>query len=249
MAQTSFAFGFGSPSSAVALPPDDTAFLENGIFRVRDGATRWWDGDATNLPLVAASEVAGYIGVAEDLLSPEQCALLIASFNRNIENRETVDPNPMWRNRFLWHSELPEGEQAVLALIQQARLRAMVLMQQTFRLSAPLYPDTAQLVVWREGMEMDAHSDNTFPDGSPNPTSQSAFASILYLNDDYEGGETFFPGYGVRLAPKAGTLVVFGAGTDYVHGVTKVTRGTRYTLAGWCTYRADCEDESGCRVY
>ena len=47
---------------------------------------------------------------------------------------------------------------------------------------------------------------------------------LLYLNDDYEGGETYLPGFRVRMKPERGLMTVFGSGPDYAHGVTRVRR-------------------------
>ena len=67
------------------------------------------------------------------------------------------------------------------------------------------------MVRWHDGIERTPHADNLEPDGRPNSTPHRCFSSLLYLNDDYDGGETFLPGYGVRLRPEAGTLILFGA--------------------------------------
>lgn len=93
------------------------------------------------------------------------------------------------------------------------------------------------------------HADNIHPNGMPNGTAHRSFSSILYLNDTYEGGETYFPGHGIRIAPQPGTLVLFGAGCDYVHGVTKVRSGLRYTYAGWFTHDPNWEDAEARLVY
>ncbi|HTW35335.1 MAG TPA: 2OG-Fe(II) oxygenase [Rhizomicrobium sp.] len=133
--------------------------------------------------------------------------------------------------------------------MQQARFLAQTLLDQIALPRRPLYSDTAQLVRWHEGQELTPHADNIEPDGHPNATPHRAFSSLIYLNDDYDGGETYFPGYGVRLAPSAGALVLFGAGPQYVHGVTRVTRGQRYTYAGWFTFDKDREDNNAMRVF
>jgi predicted 2-oxoglutarate/Fe(II)-dependent dioxygenase YbiX len=63
--------------------------------------------------------------------------------------------------------------------------------------------------------------------------------SILYLNDDYEGGELYFPtltgddGKELRIKPKAGELVIFGGDDRYLHGVDEVTAGERYCVTLW----------------
>jgi hypothetical protein len=133
--------------------------------------------------------------------------------------------------------------------MQQLRSLSLILLYQTFAPERPVYSDTAQLVRWHEGLELTPHVDNMEPDGRPNSTPHRSFSSIAYLNDDYEGGETYFPGHGVRIKPTPGSLLVFGAGPEYVHGVLRVLKGLRYTYAGWFTYDQSLEDASAPRIF
>ena len=50
----------------------------------------------------------------------------------------------------------------------------------------------------------------------------------LYLNNDYEGGDIFFPNLDFRYHPKAGDLLIFKIDPDFVHYTETVTSGTRY---------------------
>lgn len=56
---------------------------------------------------------------------------------------------------------------------------------------------------------------------------------ILYLNDDYEGGEISFPYLDITLKPKAGSAVFFPANFMTIHEVSEVTKGVRYVLPNW----------------
>jgi predicted 2-oxoglutarate/Fe(II)-dependent dioxygenase YbiX len=56
---------------------------------------------------------------------------------------------------------------------------------------------------------------------------------VLWLNDDFDGGEFIFTDLGVSLSPKPGMLVCFPSTHDYRHGVMPVTRGERYALVTW----------------
>src|SRR5262249_54445467 len=152
------------------------------------------------------------------------------------------DNNEYWSGRYIWQNALPLRELNALRLMQQVRNLAHILLTQTFVHTPPLYSDTAQLVRWHPGLLLNPHADNIEPDGRPNGTPHRAYSSILYLNDDYEGGATFFPGLSVRVRPRTGALLLFGAGYDYVHGVTPITRGMRYTYAGWFTHEPMRED-------
>ena len=97
-----------------------------------------------------------------------------------------------------------------------------------------LYPDYTDLVYWPHGISMGIHADNSWENGEPNYVSYRVVSGIAYLNDDYEGGHTFFPELGVKIEPKVGKLVVFPSNIDYKHGVTTVV-GERYTLPIWFT--------------
>jgi len=59
-------------------------------------------------------------------------------------------------------------------------------------------------------------------------------AIIVYLNDDYKGGELFFPDYDFEIKPKAGTLISFPGDSTHEHGVKPVEDGpTRYVLSSF----------------
>jgi hypothetical protein len=58
------------------------------------------------------------------------------------------------------------------------------------------------------------------------------FSTIMYLNaeSDYDGGKIYFPNQAFEYQPKQYSAVFFpSAGSEYIHGITKVTRGNRYT--------------------
>ena len=89
-----------------------------------------------------------------------------------------------------------------------------------------LFLDNAEIVLWPEGSFMDMHFDHETDE----------IAVILYLNDDYIGGETEFiyQGEKKKINPEAGKALFF-KGTDIDHGVSRIEKGSRYTLAVWYT--------------
>lgn len=65
-------------------------------------------------------------------------------------------------------------------------------------------------------------------------------SAILYLNDNFDGGELFFTNRDAktvtaRVKPSCGRLVGFSSGPVNPHGVTAVTSGRRCSLALWFT--------------
>lgn len=55
---------------------------------------------------------------------------------------------------------------------------------------------------------------------------------VTYLNDDYEGGEIYFPFFEIEKKPKAGDILMYPGSWKYLHGV-KPVKGTRYAIVAW----------------
>ena len=79
----------------------------------------------------------------------------------------------------------------------------------------PLYEVPIEL---RKGTDLE---DMTNEEDVINVVPFTDYASILYLNDDFEGGETFFED-GTVLKPKQGTCVIFQS-MKHFHGVYPTT--------------------------
>ncbi len=56
---------------------------------------------------------------------------------------------------------------------------------------------------------------------------------VMYLNDDFEGGDFVFPDLKIRIRPEPGMLVCFPSNHHYKHGVEPVTKGKRYSIVCW----------------
>ncbi len=79
----------------------------------------------------------------------------------------------------------------------------------------------------QEGVELKAHTDQ---DTDPS----IRYATIIYLNDDYKGGELFFFNKDLDLRPKPGSLVIFPGNKEFNHGVRHVQEGPiRYVIVGF----------------
>ena len=56
---------------------------------------------------------------------------------------------------------------------------------------------------------------------------------LIYLDDNYQGGELVFPNFNFRLRPRAGMLVAFPADYRYLHGAMPVISGARHVIVSW----------------
>lgn len=57
------------------------------------------------------------------------------------------------------------------------------------------------------------------------------FTVLCYLNDDFEGGTTWFPHLGHRARPRAGKAVLFPS--RYLHCAETVTSGEKFAMVCW----------------
>lgn len=99
---------------------------------------------------------------------------------------------------------------------------------------------------WYPGEKQDPHADceSEFSydgfkwDMTPVNNVSSIFieyAALTYLNNDYEGGEIYFPQHGLEIKPDPGELVFFPGTHYYLHGVKEVTKGNRLAFMTFFT--------------
>lgn len=87
---------------------------------------------------------------------------------------------------------------------------------------------------WLPGSFAADHSDNSELDGTPNAWQDNKFVTIIYLNDNYSGGDLTFSQHNISISPSAGSVIAFDPGFNNLHGVTEITEGNRYTiLSSW----------------
>jgi len=84
---------------------------------------------------------------------------------------------------------------------------------------------TMHLLKYDKSGHLPAHQDQGI--------SSRVLSALLYLNDDYEGGEIEFKHSGIKFKPEAGSVLFFPSNFLYVHEVYPVTKGPRYALPNW----------------
>lgn len=89
-----------------------------------------------------------------------------------------------------------------------------------------------RLIRYETGQYMGVHTDK-YPDSDSDRTSWPAVTFTINVNDDFEGGELTLLDGDIVFKGMARQGIIFPANFMYPHAVEKVTRGTRYSLAGW----------------
>ena len=180
-----------------------------------------------------------------NFMSAADCKVL-AEAAKALSDKQHVKgiEDPYWQGRILFFADIEKDIPEAARLMYAAQIRATEKIQQFYELTAPVYADTVQLVQWREGMFMPPHADRANPDGSRHGMPHRDFGSIIYVNDDYEGGELYLNGIDMLIKPKAGTLVAFTGGWHHEHAVLKVTKGLRITMPAFYTFDESLKDKT-----
>lgn len=128
--------------------------------------------------------------------------------------------------------------------------RIKVHVEQRFNVNT-LKPEQYLINRWRVGREQTPHIDyfyeeepghdyekleknnlpKSFLDTFGKMFQTKHYSSLIYLNEDYEGGELYFPEHDFVIKPEVGTLICFKGDENTLHGVKKVEAGTRYTIS------------------
>lgn len=75
--------------------------------------------------------------------------------------------------------------------------------------------------------------------------SSRVLSSVMYLNDNYEGGEIEFKNSSVKIKPEAGSIIFFPSNFLYIHEVYPIISGTRYSMPQWFHNRKNIVESDG----
>lgn len=56
---------------------------------------------------------------------------------------------------------------------------------------------------------------------------------ILYLNDDYDGGELVFKNQNIEYKPSVGDVIMFPSTWSYIHKSNQIKNGTKKIIGAW----------------
>ena len=149
-----------------------------------------------------------------NFISDEECAILVAAFENNALTNSA------------------NGFCDILELMIKTSTRTRKAILDVYK-PKEIFSDSIMLCRWDVEKQLTPHIDNQ--DSHEYSTPWRTYSSLVYLNEDFEGGEIFFPRLKEALKPTTGMLVIFSSGPEHEHGVKAVTAGQRYTMPSWYT--------------
>jgi len=174
------------------------------------------------------------------LTEEEKLKLMTFALNNKIWDitQDSVDEDGLvlydakvWADRVCTHDSLVASDPSILELIYDMIRRLKIEVDAFFNVDVK---ETGPAIVrWPVGARQEPHADKEFHSGieagRPNDFPHYDIAGLFYFNDDYEGGELYFPVQGIEFQPKAGAAYFFPGDRNYVHGVRPVKSGNRFT--------------------
>ena len=172
--------------------------------------------------------------VSENFLSLKECAFLIDLYDRYSE----LSPRRDYSRRPLLHYyTIRDVDSESASWLYGVSLRCKEKIEVDLR-TPELFVESVFLACLWPGDSHIPHADNERREHGrwlPNHTPQRDYTALVYLNDNFAGGELVFPDRDVVIIPKPGLFVGFPSNHKFVHAVPNVLSGKRYSLPVWFT--------------
>lgn len=166
--------------------------------------------------------MSNQIFIIENFIEPEDAQIIINEINHPSE----FNPYPEFYNNRNGGTALPYNKITV-SMLKKYGEKANKKIQELFNLDENIYATKGYSSHWETGNEGPPHVD----DIEKEPFIQ--WSTVIYLNEppEFEGGVIYFPQKNFEYTPVKYSAVLFPQKEpSYIHGITKVTSGHRYTL-------------------
>ena len=138
-----------------------------------------------------------------------------------------------WWNRVCNTEILRNSYLELHDLVDKYNLKIKDTIEQKFGYKVYMRPPV--VVRWLPGNSQSPHADKQLNDGTPNPFPGYDINSIIYWHADFEGGDVYYQDHDIHLKIEAGMAVAHPGDVNYLHGVTEITSGVRWTSPAFTT--------------
>lgn len=162
------------------------------------------------------------IHIIDNFITPEDAQTLIDQQNDPTAER---NPYPDYYSKRYGGTSLPYNK-TVMDIMIKYGIKSNEVHREQNGFVNPIYVFKGFGSHWIAGTKGGLHLD------AQDPEPFIEFSTIIYLSDpeDYEGGIIYFPNQNFEYKPRKYSAVFFpSAGSEYIHGITEVTSGHRYT--------------------
>ena len=131
-----------------------------------------------------------------NFLGDKECQEVIKFFDKHgrdhIADMASPDTyNALFQNRVVWYTGIPDDQKSKL-IMKDCKYRIIEYIKQLYKLSY-IHSDGIMINIWPANCGgMAPHFDNQNFDDKEYHTPWREYSAVIYLNDDYEGGEFYF---------------------------------------------------------
>lgn len=97
--------------------------------------------------------------------------------------------------------------------------------------------ETCSILRYKPGQFYKRHIDNLLLPTRLDEVAQGVptrdVSIVGYLNDDFEGGETFFDRQNIKVKPQKGSVLVFPSYYTHPHQSLPILKGQKYSFTSW----------------
>jgi len=172
--------------------------------------------------------------VFPNFLSKDEVSSIL-NFARNTDLWSNVGSG-VWDGRVINAITISKNDPSLGLFLNNVKERILKTAKESYGIETEIYSDILALTRWFPGMEQMPHSDNMENTPDHHNHQHREYGIVIYLNDDFEGGITFYPQHKFSITPEPGKLAIHPASTDHMHGVTKVEGAIRYTMTSFLTF-------------
>jgi hypothetical protein len=170
--------------------------------------------------------------IVKSLISKEDCQYLV-DLVKSYDIWESGGSS-FWDDRVINYYSILKIDKKAASIMLEANRSCSKIIKQHYGLNSDAYSDTLQIIRWFPGMSQPPHADD-MSNSDIKGFEHRAFGSIIYLNDDYSGGHTFYPNFDIEVVPEAGSIAIHPGDPEHLHGVTTIENSIRYTIASFWT--------------
>lgn len=148
------------------------------------------------------------------------------------ENGNIIYDHRVWENRVATVGTIKKTDEKVVEILEDLIIRMQPIIEEKFNVK--VMAAAPAIVRWPVGTMQFPHADKELHEG-PDAGTENEFpwydiGTVFYLNDDYIGGELYFPKQNIVFKTKARGAYFFPGDMHYIHGVNVVKEGCRYTF-------------------
>jgi CDGSH-type Zn-finger protein len=193
---------------------DKYPLCDNKHLRINEGFKKYWNYQVrTNPNHSNIEEVIPGIYIISDFISQDQVKEVMDFLKENKDNTLTIEDTD--QNSKMMDNRIIDINDKGLSILD-------IDFNPIFNNLYSVLP-IANIIKYEIGDVFPPHQDT-----SVYCPIESDWGLVLYINDDYEGGELYYTEKNITYRPKSGDLLIHGATKEFTHGTTPIISGTKY---------------------